>query len=236
MDDPISQWPANEKPRERLLCKGAAALSDAELVAILIGTGRKGVSAVQLARRLLSITGGISALGKCSPAKVIAETGMGPAKAARLLAAYELGRRREHGNNTRPLHIEGVDEAARLVHRHLRDASQEHILVLLLDNRHRLMGETVVSMGGFDQACVHPREVFRPAIDMGAAAVIVAHNHPGGDPQPSRADEAFTRRLAAAASLLGIRLLDHIIVSEGAYVSFAQKGYLATEKNNQNRA
>jgi len=230
---PIRQWVLGDRPRERLLSKGAAALSDVELIAILLNTGSHGTSAVELARLLLRQTGSILALGKCSAAKLKAYPGMGPAKVARLLAACELGRRREQYQQVpRPL-IQCASDAARLLFAKIRDVKHECIVVILLDTKHRVIGESLVSMGSLDQASVHPRDVFRPALENSAAAVIVAHNHPSGDPKPSQTDVQLTERLQEAAYLLGIRLLDHIIIGDGVFISLAEKGYIKGKINDK---
>lgn len=225
---PISQWPEADQPRERLNRLGAASLSEAELIAVLLGSGTRGVSAVDLGRRLLQRFQGLERLGKISAGELAAISGVGLAKAARVVAACELGRRRERpGPSGRPV-VRSVQEAAKLVSARLRDLEREAFCLLLLDNRHRVLGEPLVSLGSLEQAQVHPREVFRAALSLPTAAVIVAHNHPSGDPTPSEADLALTRRLQAGAELLGLRFLDHIIVGEGVFVSLAEKGQLQT--------
>jgi DNA repair protein RadC len=228
---PISQWPETDKPRERLNRLGAGSLSEAELLAVLLGCGARGLTAVDLGRRLLQRCQGLERLGKVSAAELAAIPGVGLAKAARIVAACELGRRRERpGPAAQPV-IRTVQEAAKLVSARLRDLEREAFCLLLLDNRHRVLAEPLVSLGSLEQAQVHPREVFRAALSQPTAAVIVAHNHPSGDPTPSEADVALTRRLAAGAELLGLRLLDHIIIGEGVFVSLAEKGQLQTSSS-----
>jgi len=186
------------------------------------------VTAVALGRRLLQRCQGLDRLGKYSAAELAAMPGVGLAKAARIVAACELGRRRERpGPSAQPV-IRTAQEAARLVSARLRDMEREAFCLVLLDNRHRVLAEPLVSVGSLEQAQVHPREVFRAALSQPTAAVLVAHNHPSGDPTPSEADVALTRRLAEGAELLGLRLLDHIIIGEGVFVSLAEKGQLQT--------
>lgn len=225
---PISQWPETDKPRERLNRLGAGSLSEAELLAVLLGSGTKGLTAVDLGRQLLQRCQGLDRLGRFGAAELAAIPGVGLAKAARIVAACELGRRRERpGPAVQPV-VRTAQAAARLVSARLRDLDREAFCLVLLDNRHRVLAEPLVSVGSLEQAQVHPREVFRAALSQPTAAVIVAHNHPSGDPTPSEADLALTRRLVAGAELLGLRLLDHIIVGEGVFVSLAEKGQLQT--------
>lgn len=229
----LSSWRPEDRPRERLHASGAAALSDAELVALLLGQGRRGRTALDLARELLGAHDGLPGLGRITSAELTACSGIGPAKAARLLAACELGRRRELCTAPRGVRISTPKDAARAASAKLRDASQECFLVLLLDTRHRLLRMDTLSLGGWEQALIQPREVFRPAIARAASALIVAHNHPSGDPSPSPADLRLTRQLVEAAKCLGIRLLDHVIIGDGCYRSLRSEGHMEVEKMEQ---
>ncbi|MCD4812601.1 DNA repair protein RadC [bacterium] len=231
MTIPLSEWPDEEKPRERMLAKGAKALSDVELIAIFLNTGCRGVSVVDLARSLLNEVGGIYALGKFSVWELSQLNGMGHAKAIRLLAACELGRRRERKPIRQEPIIRSVRDAGKLIASRLRDVGKECFFALYLDKKHRVVDEAFISMGGLDQAPVHPRELLRPALACSASAIIIAHNHPSGDPTPSMQDRALTQRLDHAAWLMGINLLDHIIIGDGENISFAEKGYLEKDKN-----
>ncbi|MCK5242430.1 DNA repair protein RadC [bacterium] len=222
---PISQWGNEEQPRERLLQYGVGVLSEVELIALLLNTGSRGSSAIVLARLLLKEHGDISALGKCSPSQLAAYRGMGPAKVARLLAACELGRRREARPVSKRVRIHSAHDAAQQMFVKLRELRHEALYVLLLDTKHQLLGNVLVGQGSVDQIGVQPREVFRPAIEISAAAVIVCHNHPSGDPEPSMPDIQLTKRLQAASQVIGIRLLDHIIIGDGVFISLAEKGY-----------
>lgn len=231
---PISAWPEGDRPRERLLTAGPAGVADAELIAILLGSGAKGKSALDVARQLIQDFDGLTGMGRISSARLSAVSGVGPAKAARVMAACELGRRREVQRNQERKLIRTAADAAGLLSPRLRDAQQETFWALLLDTRHRVLAEWPVSRGGLDQVAVNPRDVFQPALEYRAAAVLVAHNHPSGDAEPSPADIALTRRLAEAAQLLGIRFLDHIIIGDGVFISLAEKGQL-TESNKTNQ-
>ncbi len=227
---PISAWPAGDRPRERLLTAGSAGLADAELIAILLGSGAKGKSALDIARQLIQQFDGLPGLGRISGACLSAIPGMGPAKVARVLAACELGRRRVLQRNRKRTVIRTPSDAAGLLAPRLRDELHETFWVLLLDTKHRVLAEWPVSRGGLDQVNVDPRDIFQPALEHRAAAVLLAHNHPSGDPEPSAADIALTRRLAEAAQLLGIRLLDHIIIGDGVFKSLAEKCQLTEGK------
>lgn len=213
-------------PRERLAALGPAALSDAELVALLLRTGSGARSALALGAATLEAFRGLRGLATAELAELEALPGFGPAKAAALVAASELGRR----SAARRLERGAVLRSPVDVHRHfsarLRDAACERFLVLLLDGRHRVLGEVTVSQGTLTASLVHPREVFGPAIRRAAAAIVLVHNHPSGDPTPSAEDRSVTLRLREAGELLGIRVVDHVIVAERGYHSFDEAGDL----------
>lgn len=215
---------APEGPRERLRSLGAGALADEELVALLLRTGGPGRDALGVARGLLARRGGLHGLASATGRELEGEAGVGPAKAASLRAALEVARRVA----TRRLRpgdgIGGPADVFRHFHPRLRDASRERFLALLLDGRHRVIREVEVSRGTLTASLVHPREVFRPALRDGAAALVVVHNHPSGDPTPSSEDRQVTDRLVRAGDLLGVRLLDHVVVAEHGYRSLRQDG------------
>jgi len=223
---PITDWPEQERPREKLLERGAAALSDAELLAIFLRVGVRGKSAVDLARDLLTHFGGVRALVSARPGAFAAVRGVGLAKYAQLQAAFELARRalaetaREADLLSDP---ESVKDWLRL---RLAGLEHEVFYALLLDNRHRLLAAHELFRGTVDQTAVHPRELVKLALGANASAVIVAHNHPSGAAEPSRADAAITRTLRDALALVDVRLLDHFIVTTGNVVSLAQLGML----------
>jgi DNA repair protein RadC len=217
---------SQDGPRERLEGCGSQALSEAELLALLLRTGARGCDAVSLGRRLLVRCGGLRGLARAGPAELRALAGMGPAKAASVLAALEVSRRLA-------IHRLEPGDAIRSpedVHRHfyprLRDLLQERFTALLLDGRHRVMRDVLVSQGTLTASLVHPREVFRPAVQEAAAALILVHNHPSGDPSPSPEDRQVTDRLVRAGEVLGVRVLDHIVVAERGYHSFREAGDL----------
>lgn len=222
----ITHWPVTERPRERLLAKGPDALSDAQLLAILLRTGRRDSSAVEVAMDLLRRAGGVGRLATCGVEELCAIPGVGPAKAAQLKAAIELGKRAIAVPLSSGTRLSSSRDLFRHFHPLLRDMKHELFKVVLLDAKNTILNELTVSEGSLTLSIVHPREVFAPAVRESAAAVIVLHNHPSGDPTPSLEDRQLTERLVEAGRLLGIRVLDHVIVGENRYVSFADEGWL----------
>ncbi len=222
----ITQWPETERPRERLLAKGSDALSDAHLLAILLRTGRRDSSAVQVAIELLHRLGGVAGLAKCGIEELCAIDGIGPAKAAQLKAAVELGRRTMAVPLSTGTRVSSSADLFKHFHPTLRDIKREIFKVVLLDAKNTVLKETTVSEGSLTLSVVHPREVFAFAVRESAAGVIFLHNHPSGDPTPSLEDRQLTDRLVAAGRLLGIRVLDHLVIGDGRYVSFADEGWL----------
>jgi DNA repair protein RadC len=220
----IRDWPADERPREKLLARGAEALSDAELLAILLRTGVAGRSAVQLAREILAAFQSLRKLIAADRLRFCAHPGLGPARFAELQAAVEIARRQlAETLRTGPSLASPRATRDYLVSR-LRDLEHEVFCCLYLDNRHRLIQFEEMFRGTIDGASVHPREIVKQALRRNCAAVIVAHNHPSGIAEPSRADEQITVRIREALGLVDIRLLDHIIVGDGASVSLAERG------------
>lgn len=212
----------DQAPRERLFSKGAEALSDRELVAILLRTGSSGEDVLQTADRLLER--GLSDLARSAPQDIVRRKGVGPAKAASLVAAFEMGRRVGMGNEEKP-QFDHPDSIFRYVRWRI-PLDREELYAFYLDRRLRLLSEEVLSRGGKTWTHAAPSDVFGPALRREASAVVLVHNHPSGDPTPSKADVAVTRRLAQAGSLLGVDLLDHLIVGEGRYVSFRRQSLL----------
>jgi DNA repair protein RadC len=223
----IKAWPTHERPRERLNSAGASALSTRELLAILVGSGTEARSAVEVAGLLLqSHNGSLRQLSISSAPEIQRVPGIGPAVAARLMAALELGRRMSReGLGDRP-RIRGPRDVYDICAPALIDAKQEEFRVLLLNTQHCVVRELVVTRGTLDSSVVHPREVFRAAIVESAAAVVLVHNHPSGDPSPSREDREVTDQLVAAGRLVGIPVLDHIVIGDGRYISFVEMGLL----------
>jgi len=223
----IRDWPERERPREKLLAGGAQSLSDAELLAVLLGrSGRPGLDAVAMARELLGRHESLRGLLSAGQVTSLAAPGLGVAGYCRLQAALELARRHyaEAMRTGPPLHSPAATREF-LVAR-LRDIPHELFCCLHLDNRHRLIAFEELFRGTIDGASVHPREVVKQALARNAAAVILAHNHPSGIAEPSHADELITRRLREALQLVDIRVLDHLIVADNGCLSFAERGLL----------
>lgn len=220
----IVDLPAEIRPRERLLRHGAGALSSAELLAVLLRTGFRDHGALEVAAALLGNHGTLDRLAGATPVELCRTPGVGEVKALHLLAAFELGRRlRALPPRTRPV-VRRPADAAALVVNELRFCETEQCWVLLLNTRHEVVDRVELTRGGLASSPVHPREVFRAAVRGGAAAVILVHNHPSGDPAPSRPDLALTARLCRAGRLMGIPVLDHLIVGDGRYVSLREQG------------
>ncbi|HSJ24064.1 MAG TPA: DNA repair protein RadC [Longimicrobiales bacterium] len=219
----IRDWPAPERPRERLHADGAGALATRELLAILIGSGREGRSAVDVAGELLRVSdGSLRRLAAAAPAELGRVGGIGPAVAARVSAALELGRRLAREGPVERMRISGPADVFERCAPTLRDLSQEEFRVLLVNTQHAVLRELVITRGTLDTSVVHAREVFRQAVVECAAAVLLVHNHPSGDPTPSAEDIQVTRQLAAAGDLMGIPVLDHVVVGDGRYASFVE--------------
>ncbi|MBS4031050.1 MAG: DNA repair protein RadC [Clostridiales bacterium] len=223
----IKDLPQSERPRERLLQHGAAALSDAELLGILIGTGSRDETAVQLAEKILVEINGLHELPKVTADEIKKLKGFGNAKAVTLLAAAELAIRLSTRLRIESVTISSPGDAAGLVMEEMRHYMREHFRVLLLDTKNKVLGIEEISIGSLNTSLVHPREVFRPAIRRACASLILVHNHPSGDPTPSREDLDVTRRLCEAGRLVGIEILDHVVIGDGKYLSFREKGLLS---------
>jgi len=226
----IRHWAVPDRPRERLSAVGPAALSTRELVALLIGSGREGRSAIEVAGEALGrADGSLRRLSASSPAELARTPGIGPAVAARLCAALELGRRMAAEAPAERTRIQGPMDVYARCAPSMRDLAQEEFRVLLVNAQHAVVRELVVTRGILDASVVHPREVFRAAVSESAAAVVLVHNHPSGDPTPSPEDREVTRQLAEAGAMIGIPVLDHIIIGDGRYASFVEAGLLARE-------
>jgi len=218
----IKHWPSQDRPREKMLLQGARALSDTELVAILLRSGRTGVTAVDLARRLLTAGGSLRELAAMTP-DALQQLGIGRSHAAVLAASFELARRIESAGEEQPL-VRGPEDVVRVFGPMLRDRPQEEFWVLPLSSSNRLQRPAQVTVGTLNASLVHPRECFRPAIERSAASVIFVHNHPSGNPEPSDEDVAVTRQLAEAGRLLGIPVHDHVVIAGTTYTSLAERG------------
>ena len=213
----------SERPRERLFLLGPGALSDADLVAVLFGTGSAGDGVVETAARVAESID-LRRVHHVPTEELLAVRGLGPARAAQLLAAAELGRRLWPDRESSPL-VRGPENIFELS-RDIRAANREHFVGFYLNSRNQVLRREVISIGSLNASIVHPREVFLPAIAVSAAGLILAHNHPSGDPTPSEEDRAITRRIQEAGRLLGIELLDHVVVARDSYTSFKERRLL----------
>jgi len=225
----IKDMPEDMRPREKLLAKGETSLNEHELLAIILGQGTRDTSALELANQLLSTYKGLRHLQEASLEELIQAKGIGPAKAASIKAAVEIGRRVAIDSETRFL-IKCPEDVKKYVKqvllKEMRDYDREHFLVLYLDRKGGVIAKENVSVGGLHSSIVHPREVFKTAVKRSAASIILAHNHPSGDPAPSREDVDITRRLIDAGSIMGIEIIDHVIIGESTYCSFKEKGLI----------
>ena len=222
----IADWPRDERPREKLLARGAGALSDAELLALFIHTGMRGRSAVDVARMALGQTGGLRGLLDLGPERLATIAGIGPARSALITAAVELATRYLEERIRRSDALTSPSHTSQYLCARLRSRPHEVFACLFLDNRHRVISFEEMFRGTIDGASVYPREVAKRALEVNAAAVIAAHNHPSGVAEPSRTDRAITSRLRDAMALIDVRLLDHFVIGDGEVVSFAERGWL----------
>jgi len=221
----IKQLPPELRPRERLLEAGPSALSDGELLGLLLGIGSREKTAVELAGEVISEAGGLHGLYDVSVHELMRVNGIGEAKTCIILAAMELGRRIGQVRNPgRPV-ISSPADVERLLRGRIANLDRENFVVVLLNTKNEVIEISTVSVGTLDASLVHPREVFKPAVRASAASVILAHNHPSGKVEPSREDREVTRRLGEAADILGIGMLDHVIVGDG-YFSMKEHGML----------
>jgi DNA repair protein RadC len=218
----LRDWPEQERPREKLLARGAGALSDAELLAVFLGSGRRGKNAVDLGRELLARAGGLKALLDTPPEG----PGIGTVAWCRLCAALELGKRYLEAELAAGQTLSDPAASARFLKARLAGYPYEVFGCLFLDNRHRVLGFEELFRGSIDGAAVHPREVVRRCLRHNAAAVIIAHNHPSGVAEPSAADRAITIRLREALQLIDVRLLDHFVIGSGVPTSLAERGWI----------
>lgn len=215
----------DDRPRERLSARGPAGLSDAELLAVMLGTGRRGEDVVRLATRLVARFGGLRGLSESSDHELRDELGIGPARAAALQASFELGRRVVGSRPVRGHRLAHAGEVWEHFRARLGTSNLEEFWILGLDVRHRVQLELCVARGCLTGVEVHPREVFRPLIRAACAAVLLCHNHPSGDPTPSRQDRELTTRLREVGDLCGIAVLDHVVVAAEGYISLASGGW-----------
>ncbi|MEN6348576.1 MAG: DNA repair protein RadC [Syntrophomonas sp.] len=226
----IKDMPENMRPRERLIRQGETSLTDAELLAIVLGSGSRELNAVQLAENLLNNHDGkLRFLREASLEELLAEKGIGPAKAVSIKAAIEMGKRIAADIQVKRTirSPEDVTLAVKeLIMEEMRNYDREHFRVMYLDRKGGLLTSEDVSIGGLHSSIVHPREVFKTAVKKSAASIILVHNHPSGDPNPSAEDIEVTRRLIEAGKIMGIEVLDHVIIGESKYYSLKEKGLI----------
>ncbi|MFN3476453.1 MAG: RadC family protein [Candidatus Methylomirabilales bacterium] len=218
----VKELPKVDRPREKLRRLGPSALTNTELLALILGSGTKGANVLEVAERLLKKYGG-ERLVEISLTELSTNRGVGKAKASKLIACFELARRllkREEDEV-----IKGPEEVYELT-KEIRTAKKEHVVALYLDARNRVLRKETISIGSLTANLVHPREVFQPAVGLSAASVILVHNHPSGDPTPSQDDLALTRRLMEAGRIMGIEVLDHVIVGAKRFLSLKEEGLL----------
>jgi DNA repair protein RadC len=225
----VRDLPPSERPRERLIALGPESLSEQELLCCILGRGISGESVLITAQRLLREFGSVREMAEASVEQLAKVRGIGPAKAVQLKASVELARRAAKSSDDPPLAVETAEAAAEILRPALLDKKKEHFVALLLDSRHHLIRLSPIAIGSLSASLVHPRELFKEAIAASAAAVIIAHNHPSGDPEPSDHDLVLTKRLVQAGKLLGIEVLDHLILGSRARnpVSLKARGVIA---------
>lgn len=222
----IRDYPKEERPRERFLQDGPQSLSNQELLALLLRTGSREESVLQLSGRLINSFKGLRLLKEASVEELTVVKGIGEAKAIQILASVELGRRINNLNDQDRYVIRSPEDGANYCMEEMRFLSQEHFVCLYLNTKNQVLQKTTIFIGSLNASIVHPREVFKEAFKRSAASIICLHNHPSGDPSPSREDIEVTKRLVECGKIIGIEVLDHIIIGEHKYVSLKEKGYL----------
>ncbi len=223
----IKHWAIDDRPREKLLSKSPMALSDSELLAILINSGEKGKSAVDLGKELLTLgKNNLQKLGRLSTRELMKVSGIGQAKAVRIAAALELGRRRQAGSQLHKVSVKGSRDVGKYLQTLLRDYSHEVFGVVYLNRAHKINHFEIISKGGISGTVADPRIILKKALEENATSLILCHNHPSGNLKPSKADEELTHKIVQAACYFDIQILDHIIVSDEGYFSFADDGIM----------
>ena len=224
----LKDLPFEERPRERLLLKGSSSLSAIELMALILGRGVPGESVINLSERILAKFGDLHNLGKISAQEFLSIDGIGVAKACQIVAAFEIARRISGGNLAlKSREYQKTEDIYKLVKPYLMSRQKEHFIIICLDSRKRLIGIDNISIGTINQSLVHPREVFKAAVNRSASYIILAHNHPTGDVSPSLDDITTTQRLVDASYMMGIPIVDHIIVSDQGYLSLRDEEYIS---------
>jgi DNA repair protein RadC len=220
----VKRLPPEERPRERLYHNGPSELSLQELLAIILGRGTRDASALALAYRLLERFGGIVALGRASLDDLKKIPGIGFVRACQIVSTFEIGKRFARDPCIQGASIRGPEDIAKLFMDEMKHLDREHFKAALLNTKNQILKVVTVSIGSLNASIVHPREILKPAISASAASIVLLHNHPTGDPTPSREDVEFTRRFAKCGDLIGIRLLDHVIIGAGRYRSLKETG------------
>ncbi|MEZ2660313.1 RadC family protein [Aneurinibacillus aneurinilyticus] len=223
----LRDMPETDRPRERMMQAGPGALSNAELLAILLRTGSAEESVLKLSYRVLNEVGGLRGLKSTSFEELTALKGIGPAKALLLMAGLELGKRMSGAPPSERITIRSPKDVADVMMEEMRYHTQEHFVCLYLNTKNHIIGRETIFIGSLNSSIVHPREVYKEAIRRSSASVICLHNHPSGDATPSREDIDVTRRLQEAGRILGIELLDHVIIGDGQFYSLKEKGHFA---------
>jgi len=231
MQGKIKDLPPEERPRERMYLYGPDKLSNAELLAILLRTGSRQESALGLARRILERAGSLRQLPELTLEELMEIGGIGPSKAVQIAAALELGRRLGITYREAGAEIRSPTDAARVLMEEMRFFNREYFRAVLLNTKNRVISIEDISVGSLSVSIVHPREVFRPAVRKSAASIILVHNHPSGDPTPSKEDCKVTDKIVQAGEMIGIKVLDHIILGEGSYYSFKEHGRLDIQES-----
>ncbi len=221
----VKGLPARDRPRERLYHLGPRELSLQELLAVVIGGGSRGASALALGYRLLEMFGSLASLGRASPDDLKCVSGIGFARACQLVAAFELGKRFVRDPGTSGVPIRAPKDVAGIFMDEMKHYDREHFKAAFLNTKNRVLKTVTISIGSLNASIVHPREILKPAISASAASIVLVHNHPTGDPTPSKEDIDFTKRFAKCGELIGIELLDHIIIGAGRYVSLKEGSY-----------
>jgi DNA repair protein RadC len=220
----VRDLPRQERPRERLQKFGPEALSAQELLALVIGRGIPKKSVINIAQELLGKFGNVKAISQATIEELSQIKGIGLAKAAQIKASFELGRREDLEPETINFDIKNPESVVKAIRASIKDKAKEHFKLILLNPRNKIIGISTISIGTLNASLVHPREVFKDAIMHSAASVVLAHNHPSGDPEPSEDDLKITKKLVESGKILGIEVLDHIVIGKNGFLSFKEKG------------
>jgi DNA repair protein RadC len=222
----VRDLPRQERPRERLQKFGPEALSAQELLALVIGRGIPNKSVMNIAQELLAKFGNVKAIGQATIEELSQIKGIGLAKAAQIKACFELGKREDLEPEVKDFDVKNPEGVVKAIRASIQDKAKEHFKLILLNPRNKIIGISTISVGTLNASLVHPREVFKDAIKHSAASVVLAHNHPSGDPEPSEDDLTITKRLTEAGKILGVEVMDHIIIAKNGFFSFKEKGLI----------